>query len=70
MTDISLVHTSGGLLGDVFTDALRQLEPETSTRVLADPATFTGRDGNAPTRAHYEADVDAAFRSATALWTA
>lgn len=70
MSDISLIHTSGGLLGDVFMDALRQTDADSTTRVLADPATFTDESGKPPTRAQYENDVDAALKSATALWSA
>jgi hypothetical protein len=70
MTDVSLIHTSGGLLGDVLTDSLRPDEVEGDARLLADIATFTNRDGQPPTRAAYAADLDAAFRSGQAIWTA
>lgn len=70
MSDVALLHTSGGLLGDVFTDGLRVEEPGPGNRVLADPATFTGPDGRSPRRAQYEADLDAAYQTGSALWTA
>ncbi|SFK86024.1 Eco57I restriction-modification methylase domain-containing protein [Geodermatophilus ruber] len=70
MTDISLIHTSGGLLGDVFTDALRQPVVDGDPRFLADIATFTNADGAPPTRAQHDSDFDAAFRTGQALWSA
>ena len=68
--EVSLVHTSGGLLGDVLTDSLRPEVVEGDARTLADIATFVARDGQAPSRAQYNSDLDAAFRTGQAMWTA
>ena len=38
MTDVSLVHTSGGLIGDVITDSLRQPDVDGDAKFLADMA--------------------------------
>ena len=70
MSEISLVHTSGGLLGDVVVDALRQPDVEGDTRFLADIATFGSADGAAPSKAQYEGDLEAAFRTGQAIWSA
>lgn len=67
---VSLVHTSGGLLGDVLTDSLRPEVVEGDARTLADIATFVTRDGRTPSRAQYGSDLDAAFRTGQAMWTA
>ena len=68
--EVSLVHTSGGLLGDVLTDSLRPEVVEGDARTLADIATFVTRDGQTPSRAQYGSDLDAAFRTGQAMWTA
>jgi len=70
MTDVSLIHTSGGLIGDVITDSLRQSTVDGDAKFLADPSTFTGRDGVPPTRTQLSADLEAAFRACVALWSA
>ena len=70
MTDVSLIHTSGGLIGDVITDSLRQATVDGDAKFLADPSTFTGRDGVPPTRTQLSADLEAAFRACVALWSA
>ena len=70
MDDVSLVHTSGGLIGDVITDSLRQPDVHGDAKFLADVATFTDRSGQPPTRAQYASDLDAAFRTGVALWSA
>lgn len=70
MTDVSLIHTSGGLIGDVITDSLRQATVDGDAKFLADPSTFTGRDGATPTRSQLSADQEAAFRACVALWSA
>ena len=70
MTDVSLVHTSGGLIGDVITDSLRQPDVDGDAKFLADVATFTDRSGQPPTRAQYASDLEAAFRTGVALWSA
>lgn len=68
--EVSLVHTSGGLLGDVLTDSLRPEAVEGDARTLAEMPTFTNLDGQQPSRAQYASDLDAAFRSGQAIWTA
>lgn len=68
--EVSLVHTSGGLLGDVLTDSLRPDMVEGDARILAEIGTFTDRDGQTPSRAHYDSDLDSAFRAGRAMWTA
>ncbi len=68
--EVSLIHTSGGLLGDVLTDSLRPEVVEGDACVLAGIPTFVPRDGQAPSRAQYESDLDAAFRTGQAAWTA
>lgn len=70
MTDVSLIHTSGGLIGDVITDSLRQDPVDGDAKFLADPSTFTDQHGNTPTRAQLTADQQAAYRACTALWSA
>lgn len=70
MSDVSLIHTSGGLVGDVITDSLRQATVDGDAKFLADPSTFTGRDGATPTRSQLSADQEAAFRACVALWSA
>ena len=70
MTDVSLVHTGGGLIGDVITDSLRQPDVDGDAKFLADVATFTDRSGQPPTRAQYASDLEAAFRTGVALWSA
>lgn len=70
MSEISLAHTSGGLLGDVVVDALRQPDVEGDARFLADIATFVDSGGNAPSKAQYEGDLEAAFRTGQATWSA
>lgn len=70
MTDVSLIHTSGGLVGDVITDSLRQATVDGDAKFLADPSTFTGRNGPTPTRSQLSADQEAAFRACVALWSA
>ncbi len=70
MTDVSLIHTSGGLIGDVITDSLRQSTVDGDAKFLADPSTFTDRDGVPPTRTQLSADLEAAFRACVALWSA
>ncbi|NJP96395.1 hypothetical protein HCN51_44370 [Nonomuraea sp. FMUSA5-5] len=70
MTDVSLVHTSGGLIGDVITDNLRQPDVEGDAKFLADVATFNDRTGQSPTKAQYASDLEAAFRTGVALWSA
>jgi hypothetical protein len=68
--EVSLVHTSGGLLGDVLTDSLRPEVVDGDARILADIATFVSRDGQSTSRAQYDSDLDAAFRTGQAMWTA
>jgi hypothetical protein len=70
MTDISLIHTSGGLLGDVLTDTLRQPDVDGDARFLADISTFTAADGQTLPRVQHNSDLDAAFRTGQALWVA
>ena len=70
MTDVSLVHTSGGLIGDVITDSLRQPDVEGDAKFLTAVATFSDLDGTTPTQAQLAADQQAAFRSCVALWSA
>ncbi|MFI9836369.1 Eco57I restriction-modification methylase domain-containing protein [Nonomuraea sp. NPDC051941] len=70
MTDVSLVHTSGGLIGDVITDSLRQSDVEGDAKFLADVATFNDRAGQPPTKAQYASDLEAAFRTGVAIWSA
>ena len=69
MTDISLVHTGGGLIGDVITDSLRQPDVDGDAKFLTATATFTDLDGAAPTQTQLAADQEAAFRSGVALWS-
>lgn len=69
MTDVSLVHTSGGLIGDVITDSLRQPDVEGDAKFLTAVATFSDLDGTTPTQAQLAADQQAAFRSCVALWS-
>ena len=49
MTDVSLVHTSGGLIGDVITDSLRAPDIDGDAKFLAATATFTDLNGVVPT---------------------
>ena len=70
MTDVSLVHTSGGLIGDVITDSLRQPDVDGDAKFLANVATFTDRAGRPPAKAQCESDLEAAFRTGVALWSA
>ena len=70
MTDVSLIHTSGGLIGDVVTDSLRQPDVEGDAKFLTGPATFTGLNGTAPTKVQLASDQEAAFRTGVALWSA
>lgn len=70
MTDVSLVHTSGGLLGDVITDSLRQDTVDGDAKFICDPTTLADRNGDTPTRTQLAADQEAAFRACMALWSA
>ncbi|WP_166462082.1 Eco57I restriction-modification methylase domain-containing protein [Mycobacterium paragordonae] len=70
MTEVSLVHTSGGLIGDVITDNLRQPDVEGDAKFLTEVSTFTDLDGAAPTKAQLASDQEAAFRTGVALWSA
>lgn len=70
MTDVSLVHTSGGLIGDVITDSLRQPDVDGDGKFLADATTFTDRFGRAPTKTQQAADQEAAFQQCVAIWSA
>lgn len=70
MTEVSLVHTSGGLIGDVITDSLRELDVDGDAKFLAGVSTFTDLAGIAPTKAQLASDQEAAFRTGVALWSA
>lgn len=69
MTDVSLVHTSGGLIGDVITDSLRQNAVDGDAKFAADPSTFSDRTGTTPTRTQLASDQQAAFRAGVAIWS-
>lgn len=69
MTDVSLVHTSGGLIGDVITDSLRAPDIDGDAKFLAATATFTDLNGVVPTKAQLLSDQEAAFRTGVALWS-
>lgn len=68
MTDVILIHTSGGLIGDSLLADLREDKVTGDAKFLADTAGFTSVDGDAPTRSQHETDVEAAFRTGVALW--
>lgn len=70
MTDVVLIHTSGGLIGDAALADLREDKVGGDGKFLADVAGFTSLDGSAPTRTQHENDLDGAFRSMVALWAA
>lgn len=70
MSDVSLIHTSGGLLGEVITDSLRADVVDGDARFLTDPTTFGTRDETMPTRTQLASDQEAAFRACVALWSA
>ncbi|BDB40991.1 Eco57I restriction-modification methylase domain-containing protein [Mycobacterium kiyosense] len=69
MTDVSLVHTSGGLIGDVITDSLRSSDVDGDAKFLTVAATFTDLDGVVPTKTQLLSDQEAAFRTGVALWS-
>ncbi len=70
MSEVSLVHTSGGLIGDPLAADLRQVAVAGDAAFLTEVATFTDQTGKAPTKAQLEGDLNAAFASGQALWAA
>jgi hypothetical protein len=70
VSEVSLVHTSGGLVGDALAADLRQPAVVGDAAFLTDVATFTDITGKAPTKAQLEGDLTAAFASGQALWAA
>ncbi|MCV7278848.1 hypothetical protein H7J88_04205 [Mycolicibacterium flavescens] len=69
MTDVSLIHTSGGLIGDVITDSLRAPDVDGDAKFLTAAATFTDLNGSVPTKTQLLSDQEAAFRTGVALWS-
>jgi hypothetical protein len=70
LSEVSLVHTSGGLIGDALAADLRQIAVTGDAAFLAEVATFTDQSGKAPTKGQLEGDLTAAFASGQALWAA
>ncbi len=70
MSEVSLVHTSGGLIGDALAADLRQIAVIGDAAFLTEVATFTDQSGKAPTKGQLEGDLTAAFASGQALWAA
>jgi hypothetical protein len=70
MSEVSLVHTSGGLIGDPLAADLRQPAVVGDAAFLAEIATFTDQAGKTATKTQHQADLTAAFNSAQALWNA
>jgi hypothetical protein len=70
MSEVALFSVSGGLVSDALVQDLRLDVVTSDVKFLADVASFSGLDGEVPTRAQYDGDFEAAFRSAQALWAA
>lgn len=70
MTDVALFTSSGGLVAEALIQDLRADMVGGDVKFLADIGGFVDLAGKSPTKAEYESDLEAAFRSAQALWAA
>jgi hypothetical protein len=70
MTEVALVATSGGLISEALVQDLRLEKVAGDGRFLADVVSFRSLDGNAPTKTQHDTDLEAAFRTGQALWSA
>jgi hypothetical protein len=70
LTDVALLHGSGGLVSETLLQDLRLEIVSSDVRFLADVAGFCDLADHSPTRAEHESDLQAAFRAGQALWSA
>jgi N-6 DNA Methylase len=70
VTEVALVATSGGLISEALVQDLRLERVAGDGRFLTEVAGFRSLDGTPPTRTQHDTDVEAAFRTGQALWSA
>ncbi len=70
MTDVALLHGSGGLVSEALLQDLRLEIVSSDVRFLADVAGFRDLADHSPTRTEHESDLQAAFRAGQAFWSA
>jgi hypothetical protein len=70
VSEVALVATSGGLISEAVVQDLRLERVAGDGRFLTDVAGFRSLDGTPPTKTQHDTDLEAAFRTGQALWSA